>query len=157
MYTAAIITISDRASEGVYEDKTGPVLVEMLKESGYDVRETLLIPDEKPQIEAAFIRMAEQNIALILSAGGTGFSPRDVTPEATIAVCQRMVPGIPEAMRAASMRITPRGMLSRAVAGIRDRSLIVNLPGSPKGARENLEAVLPALAHGIAILQGEKE
>ena len=157
MYTAAIITISDRASEGVYEDKTGPVLVEMLKKSGYDVRETLLIPDEKPQIEAAFIRMAEQNIALILSAGGTGFSPRDVTPEATIAVCQRMVPGIPEAMRAASMRITPRGMLSRAVAGIRDRSLIVNLPGSPKGARENLEAVLPALAHGIARLQGEKE
>ena len=157
MYTAAIITISDRASEGVYEDKTGPVLVEMLKKSGYDVRETLLIPDEKPQIETAFIRMAEQNIALILSAGGTGFSPRDVTPEATIAVCQRMVPGIPEAMRAASMRITPRGMLSRAVAGIRDRSLIVNLPGSPKGARENLEAVLPALAHGIAMLQGEKE
>ena len=157
MYTAAIITISDRASEGVYEDKTGLVLVEMLKESGYDVRETLLIPDEQAQIEAAFIRLAEQNIALILSAGGTGFSPRDVTPEATIAVCQRMVPGIPEAMRAASMRITPRGMLSRAVAGIRDRSLIVNLPGSPKGARENLEAVLPALAHGIAILQGEKE
>ncbi|MBQ6341539.1 MAG: MogA/MoaB family molybdenum cofactor biosynthesis protein [Anaerolineaceae bacterium] len=157
MYTAAIITISDRASEGVYEDKTGPVLVEMLKESGYDVRETLLIPDEQAQIEAAFIRLAEQNIALILSAGGTGFSLRDVTPEATIAVCQRMVPGIPEAMRAASMRITPRGMLSRAVAGIRDRSLIVNLPGSPKGARENLEAVLPALAHGIAILQGEKE
>ena len=157
MYTAAIITISDRASEGVYEDKTGPVLLEMLKESGYDVRETLLIPDEQAQIEAAFIRLAEQNIALILSAGGTGFSLRDVTPEATIAVCQRMVPGIPEAMRAASMRITPRGMLSRAVAGIRDRSLIVNLPGSPKGARENLEAVLPALAHGIAILQGEKE
>lgn len=157
MYTAAIITISDRASEGVYEDKTGPVLLEMLKESGYDVRETLLIPDEQAQIEAAFIRLAEQNIALIISAGGTGFSPRDVTPEATIAVCQRMVPGIPEAMRAASMRITPRGMLSRAAAGIRDRSLIVNLPGSPKGARENLEAVLPALAHGIAILQGEKE
>ena len=157
MYTAAIITISDRASNGVYEDKTGPVLVEMLQSAGYEVRETLLIPDEQDQIEAAFIRLADQQIALILSAGGTGFSPRDVTPEATIAVCQRLVPGIPEAMRAASLKITPRGMLSRAAAGIRGRSLIINLPGSPKGARENLEAVLPALEHGIAILQGEKE
>ena len=157
MYTAAIITISDRASNGVYEDKTGPVLVEMLQSAGYDVRETLLIPDEQDQIESAFIRLADQQIALIISAGGTGFSPRDVTPEATIAVCQRMVPGIPEAMRAASMQITPRGILSRAAAGIRDRSLIVNLPGSPKGAKENLEAILPALDHGIAILRGEKE
>lgn len=157
MYSAAIITISDRAFFGVYEDKTGPVLVEMLKEAGYDVRETLIIPDEQAQIEAAFIRLAEQDTALILSAGGTGFSPRDYTPEATAAVCQRMVPGIPEAMRAASLQITPRGMLSRAAAGIRGRSLIINLPGSPKAARENLEAVLPALDHGIAMLQGEKE
>ena len=157
MYSAAIITVSDRAFSGVYEDKTGPVLVEMLKEAGYDVRETLIIPDEQAQIEKAFIRLAEQDTALILSAGGTGFSPRDFTPEATAAVCQRMVPGIPEAMRAASLQITPRGMLSRAAAGIRGRSLIINLPGSPKAARENLEAVLPALDHGIAMLQGEKE
>ena len=157
MFTSAIITISDRASSGVYEDKTGPALVEMLNEAGYEVREVLLIPDEKDQIEAAFIRLAEEKIALILSAGGTGFSPRDVTPEATLAVCERMVPGIPEAMRAASLRITPRAMLSRAQAGIRNRSLIINLPGSPKGAKENLEAILPSLTHGLAILQGEGE
>ena len=157
MYTAAIITVSDRASAGIYEDKTGPVLTEMLRNAGYDIQETLVIPDEPYQIESALIRLADRNTALILTAGGTGFSPRDVTPEATTAVCQRMVPGIPEAMRAASMRITPRGMLSRAAAGIRDRSLIINLPGSPKAAKENLEAVLPALAHGIAMLQGEKE
>ena len=157
MYTAAIITISDRASAGVYEDKTGPVLIEMLKDAGYEVRETLVIPDDREQIEKTFIRLTDQHTALILSAGGTGFAPRDVTPEATLAVCQRMVPGIPEVMRASSMRITPRGMLSRAQDGIRDRSLIVNLPGSPKAARENLEAVLPALSHGIAMLQGETE
>jgi len=157
MFSAAVITVSDRASAGVYEDKTGPVLAEMLKEAGYDVREMLVIPDERDQIEAAFIRLADQGTALILSAGGTGLSPRDVTPEATAAVCQRMVPGIPEAMRAASLRITPRGMLSRSAAGIRDRSLIINLPGSPKAAKENLEAVLPALDHGLAILSGDKE
>ena len=157
MYTAAIITVSDRASSGIYEDKTGPVLVEMLQAAGYEIRETLLIPDEQDQIESAFIRLADEQIALILSAGGTGFSPRDVTPEATIAVCQRMVPGIPEVMRAASMKITPRALLSRAAAGIRDRSLIINLPGSPKGAKENLEAILPSLDHGLATLRGEKE
>ncbi len=157
MFSAAVITVSDRASAGVYEDKTGPVLAEMLKEAGYEVREMLVIPDERDQIEAAFIRLADQGTALILSAGGTGLSPRDVTPEATAAVCQRMVPGIPEAMRAASLRITPRGMLSRSAAGIRDRSLIINLPGSPKAAKENLEAVLPALDHGLAILSGDKE
>ncbi len=157
MYTAAIITVSDRASAGIYEDKTGPVLIEMLSNAGYDVRETLVIPDEQDQIESALIRLADRNTALILTAGGTGFSPRDVTPEATTSVCQRMVPGIPEAMRVASMRITPRGMLSRAAAGIRDHSLIINLPGSPKAAKENLESVLPALAHGVAMMQGEKE
>ena len=157
MYTAAIITVSDRASRGEYEDKTGPELVRMLEESGYEIRETTVIPDEREQVEATLIRLADQQISLILTAGGTGFSPRDTTPEATTAVCERLVPGIPEAMRAASMRITPRGMLSRAAAGIRGHSLIINLPGSPKAARENLEAVLPALDHGLAILSGEKE
>ena len=157
MFNAAVVTISDRAFSGVYEDQTGPILSQMLKEAGFMVCETLVIPDEQKQIEDIFLRLADQETALILSAGGTGFSPRDVTPEATAAVCQRMVPGIPEAMRAASLRITPRGMLSRAAAGICGRSLIVNLPGSPKAARENLEAVLPALEHGIAMLQGYKE
>lgn len=157
MFTAAIITVSDRASRGEYEDKTGPVLVQMLKEAGYEITETTVIPDEQAQIESALIRLADQHTALILTAGGTGFAPRDVTPEATLAVCEKLVPGIPEAMRAASMRITPRGMLSRAAAGIRDRSLIINLPGSPKGAKENLEAVLSALPHGLAVLWGEKD
>ena len=157
MYKAAIITISDRASRGEYEDKTGPAIAEMLREAGYEITETLVIPDEKEQIEENLIRLAGRHTALILTAGGTGFAPRDVTPEATLAVCERMVPGIPEAMRAASLRITPRGMLSRSQAGIRGRSLIINLPGSPKAARENLEAVLPALDHGLAILQGQKE
>ena len=104
---------------------------------------------------AALIAAADADVALIVTTGGTGFSPRDVTPEATVAVCQRLAPGIPEAMRAASMAITPRAMLSRAAAGIRDRSLIINLPGSPKGAKENLEAVLPALAHGLEMLRGK--
>ena len=157
MFSAAILTVSDRASRGEYEDKTGPALVEMLSEAGYEVTETLVLPDEREQIEAALIRLADRQNALILTAGGTGFAPRDVTPEATLAVCEKTVPGIPEAMRAASMRITPRGMLSRAAAGIRGCSLIINLPGSPKAARENLEAVLPALEHGLAILRGEKE
>ena len=157
MYTAAVITISDRASRGEYEDKTGPVLVQMLSDAGYEVTETTVIPDEQALIEAEFIRLAEKHTALILSAGGTGFAPRDVTPEATLAVCEKLVPGIPEAMRAASMKITPRAMLSRAAAGIRGQSLIVNLPGSPKGAKENLEAVLPALPHGLAMLWGERE
>lgn len=157
MFTAAIIIISDRASSGEYEDKTGPVISQMLTEAGYQLIECPVIPDEREQIEKTMIRLADRRTALILSAGGTGFSPRDVTPEATAAVCDRMVPGIPEAMRAASMLITPRGMLSRSAAGIRGQSLIVNLPGSPKAAKENLEAILPALEHGIAMLQGYKE
>ena len=157
MYTAAVITVSDRASRGEYEDVTGQVLVQMLKDAGYDVVETSLVPDERDQIEAELIRLSDQNIALILTTGGTGFAPRDVTPEATIAVCEKLVPGIPEAMRTLSMRITFRSMLSRAVAGIRKQSLIINLPGSPKGAKENLDSVLSVISHGIAILQGEKE
>ena len=110
--------------------------------------------DDNAKIEAALTALSESGIALIVTTGGTGFSPRDVTPEATAAVCQRMVPGIPEAMRLASLAVTPRAMLSRAVAGIRDRTLIVNLPGSPKAVRENLEAVLPALRHGLEVLRG---
>jgi len=114
----------------------------------------VIVPDEREEIEAALIAAADADVALIVTTGGTGFSPRDVTPEATAAVCQRLTPGIPEAMRASSMAITKRAMLSRAAAGIRNRSLIINLPGSPKGARENLEAVLPALSHGLEMLRG---
>lgn len=153
MYTAAVLTVSDRSARGERPDGAGPVVVSLLGEAGYQVVETALVPDERPEIEAALIRLADR-AALVVTTGGTGFSPRDVTPEATLAVCERMAPGIPEAMRAASLAITPRAMLSRAAAGIRGGSLILNLPGSPKAARENLEAVLPALEHGLKMLRG---
>lgn len=153
MYTAAVVTVSDRSARGERPDTAGPLAVSMLEAAGFRVLETLIIPDEPADIRNTLMDLADRKqIALILTAGGTGFSPRDVTPEATISVCQRLVPGIPEAMRAASMSVTPRAMLSRAAAGIRGRSLIVNLPGSPKAVRENLEAVLPALSHGLAML-----
>lgn len=157
MYQAAVVTVSDRSFRGERPDAGGPLVAEMLRASGYEVRETVLVPDEQPLIEEALRKLAdEERVELIITTGGTGFAPRDVTPEATIAVCQRMAPGIPEAMRWASLAITPRAMLSRAAAGIRGRTLIVNLPGSPKAARENLEAVLPALEHGLEMLRGQQ-
>ena len=157
MYTAAVLTVSDRSFRGERPDAGGPLVAELLRKAGYDVRETSLVPDEQPQIEAMLKKLADEGrVDLIVTTGGTGFAPRDVTPEATIAVCQRLTPGIPEAMRYASLAITPRAMLSRAAAGIRGRTLIINLPGSPKAARENLEAVLPALEHGLEMLQGQQ-
>lgn len=155
MYIAAVITVSDRSFRGERPDAGGPLVAELLKNAGYDVAETVIVPDEQPRIEAVLRELSDERpVHLIVTTGGTGFSPRDVTPEATIAVCQRMTPGIPEAMRYASMQITPRGMLSRAQAGIRNKTLIINLPGSPKAAKENLEAVLPALSHGLEMLSG---
>ncbi|HIY50774.1 MAG TPA: MogA/MoaB family molybdenum cofactor biosynthesis protein [Candidatus Olsenella avicola] len=153
-YHAIVITVSDRASAGVYEDGTGPAVAALLTERGYAVIETRVVPDERADIEAALVEAAEKDAALVLTCGGTGFSPRDVTPEATEAVCERRVPGLPEAMRAASARITDRAWLSRATAGIRGCTLIVNLPGSPRAAVENLEAVVGPLAHGLDILRG---
>lgn len=152
-YRAAVLTVSDRSARGERADGTGPEAARLLEEAGYEVVAREVVADDQSAIEAALRRLAAA-AQLVVTAGGTGFSPRDVTPEATLAVCQRLVPGIPEAMRYASMRITPRAMLSRAQAGILDRTLILNLPGSPKAARENLEAVLPALAHGLAVLTG---
>ena len=157
MYTAAVITVSDRASRGEYEDVTGQVLVQMLKDAGYDVVETSLVPDERDQIEAELIRLSDQNIALILTTGGTGFAPRDVTPEATLTVIDRAAPGIAEAIRARSLAITPRAMLSRAVSGLRGKTLIINLPGSPKAVRESLEVVLPVLPHAVETLSGNTQ
>ena len=154
MFTARVITVSDRSYRGERADGGGPLVRQLLTDAGYDVDEIVIVPDEVEQIQDALIAAAEADVALIVTTGGTGFAPRDVTPEATTAVCQRLTPGIPEAMRSASMAITPRAMLSRAAAGIRDRSLIINLPGSPKGAKENLEAVLPALSHGLEMLRG---
>ena len=155
MYTAAVITVSDKGYAGERVDTGGPLTAELLKDAGYDVVYTALVPDEPEMIAAELRKCAdEKDIALVATTGGTGFSPRDNTPEATIAVCPRLCPGIPEAMRAESMRITPRGCLSREAAGIRGDTLIINCPGSEKAAKECLTAVLPALKHGIQILRG---
>ena len=152
---AAVITASDKGAKGEREDKSGDKAEAMLKEAGYAKVHRTLLPDEKEELAAKMREFADMGIALILTTGGTGFSPRDVTPEATLAVCERLAPGIPEAMRALSLKITPRAMLSRAAAGIHKRSLIVNLPGSPKAVEECLGFILPSLAHGLEILRGE--
>ena len=154
-HTALVITVSDRCFAGEREDLSGPALRDYLARQGFELLSPVIVPDEREQIEAALIAAAEADAALVLTTGGTGFAPRDVTPEATLAVCERLVPGIPEAMRAASMKITPRAMLSRAAAGIRGRTLILNLPGSPSAALENLEPVLPAVLHGLKMLRAE--
>ena len=156
MYRAAVLTVSDRSFRGERPDAGGPLVVEMLEKAGYQVVQTAIVPDEQAQIEAALGQVADAHIAeLLVTTGGTGFAPRDVTPEATLAVCDRLTPGIPEAMRYASMQVTNRAMLSRAQAGIRKGTLIINLPGSPKAAKENLEAVLPAVSHGLEMLAGK--
>jgi len=156
MYKAAVLTISDRCYRGERPDEGGPLVTGILKEAGYSIAYTAIVPDEQAQIETAMREIADHHMAdLLVSTGGTGFAPRDVTPEATLAVCERMAPGIPEAMRYASLQITNRAMLSRAQAGIRKGTLIINLPGSPKAAKENLNAVLPALDHGLTMLQGQ--
>ena len=155
-YTAAVITVSDKGARGEREDKSGPALCALALEHGYDVVCTSIIPDEIDQIKAELLRCCDElGVRLVLTTGGTGFSPRDVTPEATAAVVERATPGIPELMRADSMKITPRGCLSRSAAGIRGRSLIINLPGSPKAAKENLLAVIEPIKHGLDMLASE--
>ncbi len=155
MYRAAVLTASDRSFRGERPDAGGPLVAEILKNAGYEVAVTAIVPDEQAQIEEKLREIADSGeIQLLVTTGGTGFAPRDVTPEATLAVCDRLTPGIPEAMRYASMQVTNRAMLSRAQAGIRKGTLIINLPGSPKAAKENLEAVLPALSHGLEMLSG---
>ena len=153
MYTAIVVTVSDRCYRGERLDESGPVVREALERGGFHVLGMVLVPDERAQIERALTEGAKE-ADLIATTGGTGFSPRDVTPEATAAVCERMTPGIPEAMRFESHKTTNRAMLSRAAAGIRGSCLIVNLPGSPRAAKENLEAVIEALPHGIDMLRG---
>jgi len=155
-YTAAVITISDKGAKGERVDTSGPNLCEILKSKGFDVVYTNIIPDEMDQIKAELVRCTdEKGIALVLTTGGTGFSPRDITPEATMAVIERPTPGIPEAMRAESMRITPRGCLSRSAAGIRGRTLIINLPGSKKASQESILAVIDPVEHGLQMLMSE--
>lgn len=152
---AAIITASDKGAQGLREDLSGTKTEEMLIEAGYTIAERIILPDEKDELVHKLLKLSDMGIALVVTTGGTGFSPRDVTPEATLEVAERLVPGIPEAMRALSMQITRRAMLSRATAGIRKRTLIVNLPGSPKAVAECLGFILPELRHGIEILRGE--
>ena len=156
MYTAAVITVSDKGYLGQREDTSGPNLVRILTEKGFDVAYTAIIPDDREMIKAELLKCTdEKGIALILTTGGTGFSHRDITPEAAMEIIERPTPGIPEAMRAESMRITPKGCLSRSVAGIRGRSLIITLPGSKKASAENILAVIDPVAHGLDMLYSE--
>lgn len=154
-YTAAVITLSDRAFSGVYEDRSGPKAAEVLKAAGYEVVETILLPDDQSRLERELERLADQRqVSLVLTTGGTGFSERDRTPEATRAVADRDAPGIAEAIRVRSLAVTDHAMLSRGVSVIRKKTLIVNLPGSVKAVQESLGFILGALDHGLGILRG---
>ncbi|MDR0549414.1 MAG: MogA/MoaB family molybdenum cofactor biosynthesis protein [Deltaproteobacteria bacterium] len=154
-YRVAIITLSDKGAAGLREDQSGPVLVAMAEEAGLKVVSLEVLADERAPLEARLKAIADQGLAdLVLTTGGTGLAVRDQTPEATLAVAERLVPGLAEVMRAESLKKTNRAMLSRGVAVVRGRTLIVNFPGSPKGARENFAAILPALGHGLDILTG---
>ena len=155
-YRVAIITLSDKGFEGKREDLSGPAIEEYLDQSAFLVTDRTILPDDRQMIEKELIRLCDEaKVDLILTTGGTGFSMRDVTPEATMAVAHRNAPGIAEAIRALSLKVTKRAMLSRAVAGIRGKTLIVNLPGSPKAVRESLAVVLPVLEHAKETLSGE--
>lgn len=149
-----ILTASDRGARGEREDKSAKVIEELIATVNGRVEEYVLVPDDLDAIKESLMAMCEKGLDLILTTGGTGFSPRDNTPEATLAVIEKQVPGIPEAMRQKSLEKTPHAMLSRAVAGIRGRTFIINLPGSPRAVRENLEVVLPALPHAVQLLKG---
>jgi molybdopterin adenylyltransferase len=149
-----ILTLSDRSSRGERADSSGPALVALIQAEGWSVVKQALLPDEESGIRAILTSWADgREMDVILTTGGTGFSPRDVTPEATRAVIDRDAPGLAEAMRAASLQVTPHAMLSRVVTGIRGKTLIINLPGNPKGALENLQVVLPVLPHAVQLLQ----
>ena len=155
-YRAAVITMSDKGSQGLREDTAGDAVVDILEQNGWTVEYRTMIPDDIEQIKAELVKCADElRVTLVATTGGTGFSMRDVTPEATLAVVDREVRGIPEAMRAESMKITPMGMLSRAAAGLRKQTLIINLPGSRKAASECLEAVIKPIKHGVEVLLGE--
>lgn len=155
MIRVAVITLSDSGYSGKRSDLSGPKIVSMVTGLGWTVTETKLLPDHREMLAAELRKICDSDCAdLILTTGGTGFSPTDITPEATLDVVQRLTPGIPEAIRYYSMKITPLAMLSREVAGIRNKTLIVNLPGSPKAVEECFQAIIPALPHGLEVLTG---
>ena len=152
----AILTVSDRSSRGERPDVSGPALVDLVQSQGWQIAWQGIVPDEVNVIKEKLQSLSDSgDIDVILTTGGTGFAPRDVTPEATRAVVERLTPGLDEAMRTASLKVTPHAMLSRAISGIYKRTLIINLPGSPKGATENLQVVLPALEHAGKLLREE--
>jgi len=153
----AVITISDSVSAGKNEDKSGPAVIARCRELGWEIKSSLVIPDDPPSIREQLRQFADSGrVDLILTTGGTGLSPRDSTPEATIAIADRLVPGFAEEMRRKGMEKTPRAILSRAVAAVRHKSLILNLPGSPKGAVESLDALADLLPHSVAIIHGAR-
>ena len=154
-FRVAILTVSDRGYTGLRTDASGPMLAGMLRQAGYEVVIQEILPDERAMLTGRMRAICDGHLAdLLVTTGGTGFAPRDITPEATLEIAERQAPGIAEAMRMGSLTKTPRAMLSRGVSVLRGRTLVLNLPGSPKGARENLETVLPTLEHGLAILTG---
>lgn len=151
-----VLTISDRSSRGEREDLSGPALARLIQTQGWSLDQQAIVPDDESTIRETLIEWADSDaLDVILTTGGTGFSPRDVTPEATHAVLEREAPGLAEAMRAESLKITPHAMLSRIATGIRKKTLIVNLPGSPKGAIENMQVILPVLPHAIQLLHND--
>lgn len=155
MVSVGVITVSDKGSRGERVDQGGPLIRQIVTDKGWEVKALTIVPDEQKMIEDKLIEFADEiGVDLIITTGGTGFSVRDVTPEATLAVIERTAPGLAEAMRLESLKVTPMAMLSRATAGIRGKTIIINLPGSPKAVKECLQVVLPALGHGVEILKG---
>lgn len=154
MFTAGVITTSDKGFKGERADESGKIIVQELQKLGYEIVETVIVQDEIDDIANALIKMTDKDINLILTTGGTGFSKRDVTPEATRLVIERETPGISEAIRHFSFQITKKAMLSRAVSGIKGDSLIINMPGSPKAVKESMDIIMPSIEHGLEILLG---
>ena len=153
-YSAAVVTVSDKGSAGEREDESGEVVREMLEGAGIEVTRTEIVPDDLPALTGLLEELCGKGFALVVTTGGTGLSPRDVTPEATLSVIEREVPGMAEAMRAESLKVTPHAMISRAVCGLAGQTLIINLPGSPRGARECLEVVMPSVPHALEVATG---
>ena len=155
-FLSGVLTVSDKGSAGLREDESGKIVAEMLKAEGFQVAKKEIVPDDRQKISERIIQWIDQDgLSLVITSGGTGLSPSDVTPQAMEEIIDYQIPGIPEAMRAASLLKTPHAMISRAMAGVRGTSLVINLPGSPGGARDNLSVVLPALKHALMKIQGD--